>query len=327
MNEIQLEIPLTVNVKDFEVGVIVCRMQVPHLHRAQKKLIDTVCDNHSKVVIFLGVSRITKTEKNPLDFNTRRLMIQEFYPDVIIMPLRDQREDNLWSAILDEQLCLAYDNANGYLLYGSRDSFIPHYKGRHKTVELISNHEELSGTELRAIAAKEPLKTEEARIGAINQAFGRRPVTYPTVDVVAYNDKGQILLARKPNEVKYRFVGGFVDGTDKNLEEAASREFAEETSGSKITDLQYVCSAKIDDWRYDGERDGILSTLMIGRFVSGKAEASDDIADLKWVDFMDFIETYKETIMVEHHELFSNLIQYLAEKQELIQPKTETQQA
>ena len=78
MNEIQLEIPLTVNVKDFEVGVIVCRMQVPHLHRAQKKLIDTVCDNHSKVVIFLGVSRITKTEKNPLDFNTRRLMIQEF---------------------------------------------------------------------------------------------------------------------------------------------------------------------------------------------------------------------------------------------------------
>ena len=322
MSEIQLEIPPSVIVSNYEIGVIVCRMQVPYLHDAHKHLIDKVCENHSKVIIFLGVPRITKTEKNPLDFDTRRLMLQEYNSNVVILPLRDQREDSLWSIILDDQLSMAFDGQCNYLLYGSRDSFIPHYKGRHKTVELISNHEEMSGTELRKIAANEPLNSAEARKGAINQAYGRRAVTYPTVDVVAYNNKGQILLARKPNEVKFRFVGGFVDGTDVNLEHSAEREFYEETSGSEITNLQYVCSSKIEDWRYEGERDGIMTTLMAGKFVSGSAKPSDDIADLKWVDFDEFKETYTETIMPEHVVIFGNLIDFF-ETNQILKTKEE----
>lgn len=316
MSEIKLQIPPLVHPKDYQVGVIVCRMQVPYLHDAHKHLIDTVCGYHNKVVIFLGVPRVTQTEKNPLDFTTRKLMIQDEYPNITILPLRDQREDSLWSYILDDQLSMAYDGTPSFLLYGSRDSFIPYYKGKFQTVELISSHEELSGTELRNLTANQQLTTSEARKGAIYQAYGRRPITYPTVDVVAYNDKGELLLGKKPNESKWRFIGGFVDPTDANWEQAAQREFREETGGSaNISDLRYVASARINDWRYQGEKDSIMTTLFMGKWIFGRAEASDDIVDLSWISVDKLRKEYKDLIMAEHVELFGKLIEYIDKSQ------------
>jgi hypothetical protein len=38
------------------------------------------------------------------------------------------------------------------------------------------------------------------RAGAIYSVYGGRGTTFPTVDICAYNEKGEILMARKPNE-------------------------------------------------------------------------------------------------------------------------------
>lgn len=307
--KIELGFPLKVNPSDYEIGVIVARFQTPTLHKMHTDLIDTVCNNHNKVIIFLGISRVQQTEKNPLDFTTRKLMIQEKYPEITVLPLTDQRSNARWSHILDNEIPVPYGNRKA-LLYGGRDSFIPYYEGKYDTVELVGKKPDMSGTAVREATAKDLIRTEDGRKGVIYANYGRYAITYPTVDVVAYKDN-QILLGKKPGETKYRFVGGFVDATDANWEEAAKREFKEETGG-EIGDLSYIASARIDDWRYSGEKDGIMTTLFIGELQSDNFAAADDIEDCKLFnmeEMMDY-EVYSKLIMEEHVPLFGKLVEY-----------------
>ncbi len=293
---------------DYEIGVIIARFQVHQLHEAHKGLIQHVLNNHKKVIIFLGVSVIPNTRTNPLDFATRKAMIQAEYPQVVILPQRDQRSNKKWSENLDEQIRIPFGTANA-LLYGGRDSFIPHYEGKHKTTELITDTF-LSGTEIRKQVSKEILESSDFRAGIIHATYAQWPVTYPTVDVVAYNEKGQILLGRKPNEPKYRFIGGFVDRTDTSWEHAARREFAEETGNCAIEGLEYVASAPINDWRYNKTQSGIMTTLFLGKFAYGSITPSDDISELKWVSIEDFLDnaSIDANIMPEHVELMIKLV-------------------
>ncbi len=301
-----LEIKPSVDPALYLIGVVVARFQVNELHESHIELISKVCENHKKVIVFLGIPVIENTRKNPLDYASREAMIRELYPSVIILPLKNMREDPDWSRSIDSMITMPFGDLSA-LLYGSRDSFIPSYKGKHKTVELTTDTF-YSGTAVRAKVSKEILASKDFRSGVIHANFARRPVTYPTVDIVAINDEGQILLCKKPNETLLRFIGGFVDRSDKSYEHAAKREFSEETGGCEIDELKYVTSAQINDWRYEGEQDGIMTTLFIGKFIYGKIEASDDIETLNWV-YPDKVNS--ASIMPEHRELFIKLKEYL----------------
>lgn len=302
-----LQIKTEINSSEYEIGVIVCRMQVHKLHEGHIKLINHVCDNHKKVILFLGVAVVGNTKSNPLDFASRRAMIQQQYPHIVILPQKDQRSDENWSRELDNQIRTPFGETTA-LLYGSRDSFLPHYKGKHDVVELITDVY-YSGTEVRRQVSREILESEDFRAGVIHANYAQRAVTYPTVDVVAYNEKGQILLGKKPNENLYRFIGGFVDRTDVNWEQSAMREFHEETGGCEIGDLRYVASGAIKDWRYNKTESGIMTTLFIGKFMWGAIQPSDDIASLHWLD--PFEIDIENEVMEEHRELFVKLITYL----------------
>ncbi len=308
------------NPDEFEIGVIVCRMQVHVLHEGHIKLIDMVCSNHKKVIIFLGIPQVGGTKSNPLDFASRKSMIQEKYPDIIILPHKDQRSDQRWSDNLDAEIRIPYGSKVTALLYGSRDSFIPHYKGKFPTMELVTDVF-YSGTEVRKQVSKEILNSADFRAGVIHATYAQWAVTYPTVDVVAYNEKGQILLGKKPNENLYRFIGGFVDRNDVNWETAAKREFSEETGGCEIDDLRYVASGQIDDWRYNRTEHGIMTTLFLGKFIFGRIEPSDDISSLHWVHPKDVnVET---EVMYEHRELFKKLLVFLERNKLTVEFKTE----
>lgn len=292
--------------KDIPVGVVVARFQVHKLHDGHRKLLDNVFNNHKKVIIFLGIPFIQNTKNNPLDFASRKVMIQALYPSAIILPLKDNRSDKKWSQIIDNEIKVPFGDLEA-VLYGSRDSFIPHYKGVYPTTE-IETDVFYSGTEARKEVSREILISEDFRAGIIHATYAMRAVTYPTVDVIAYNDDNKYLFAKKPNESNYRFIGGFVDRTDKSLEESAIREFSEETGGCEISDLKYVCSCAIDDWRYKKTDSGILTTLFIGKFIYGRIEPSDDIESLHWLD----IKSITINDIVEEHKcLFTNLLNYL----------------
>ena len=294
-----------------EIGVIVARFQVHKLHEGHINLIDKVIENHKKVIIFLGVPVIGNTKANPLDYASREAMIKETYPNVIVLPLKDQRSNEKWSRELDNQIQVPFGerSALSAILYGSRDSFIPYYSGKYAVIELTTDVL-YSGTEVRKQVSKEILASKDFRAGVIHATYAARPVTYPTVDITVYNEKGQILMAKKPNENFYRFIGGFVDRTDVNWEQAAKREFLEETGGdAEIETPRYVASGAINDWRYSKSESGIMTTLFCSKYLWGAIQPSDDIASLHWI-FPSEINIDSD-IMIEHQALFSELLSYL----------------
>jgi bifunctional NMN adenylyltransferase/nudix hydrolase len=288
------------DIKKTEVGVIIGRFQLPSLHDGHINVLDTVTESHSNVVVFLGVPRIQNTKRNPLDFSTRRKLIQETYPDVIVMALPDNRSDEKWSENVDNVLSTLFPEQSA-ILYGSRDSFLPHYSGKHKTQELdqIGSH---NASEIRQDVANKVLDSDEFRAGVIYGISKQRPVTYPTVDIVVSNYDGQILLARKPAEDKFRFVGGFVDRTDDCYETAARRELYEETKLSGLKPV-YICSQQIKDWRYAREESGIMTTLFLFHEWDqmGRPEASDDIAEVKYFDLSELFTYTQEPSLGDGH--------------------------
>ena len=302
-----MEIPKIKDFSDYDIGVVVARLQVDELHSQHIKLLDTVCNNHKMVILFLGVSVIENTAKNPIGFAARKMMVQSRFPNIVILPLKDNRSDEVWSKNLDAQISIPFGERK-VLLYGSRNSFISSYQGRYDVVELTTDVF-VSGSNIRKELARTIGNSPQWRAGVIYANSNRRAVSYPTVDVVAYNEDGQILLGKKPNETKWRCVGGFVDPTDTNYEMSAIREFREETGG-EIADLKYVCSQRIDDWRYRSEPDGIMTTLFLGKYTMGRIAPDDDIAELKFFDISELCtnEQVENKIMMEHVELIKTLI-------------------
>lgn len=275
------------------VGVIIARLQTPHLHAGHVGLFEHVMDKHSNVIVFLGIAKIQNTNRNPLDFATRKAMVQDYYPNVIVLPMDDNRSDEKWSANIDASIRSIFPETQA-IIYGSRDSFIPHYHGGNHVEEYpaIGEH---NATGLRQDATKKVMGSSDFRAGVIYGTAKQRPVTYPTVDVVVANDNGQILLARKPAETLFRFVGGFVDRDDKDWETAARRELYEETKLSALK-MHYVCSQAVEDWRYTKEESGIMTTLFLAYDWDqmGKPEASDDIAEVRWFNLTDLFDVTTE---------------------------------
>ncbi len=258
------------------VGVVIGRFQVPELHPAHKEFIDEVSRRHEHLIIFVGVHPFPGTRTNPLDYPTRHHMLQQLYPNAIILPIRDVASDQVWSEALDNMVRGVFPFYQA-TVYGGRDSAIGHYTGKMKTCEMLGSLP-YQGTDVRAKVHRQLLTTAEARAGAIYLAGNTYPRVYPTVDVaVVLFEAGQwqLLLVRKPGEYGYRFPGGFVDQSDKDLEAAARREVLEET-GLEVGPMSYVGSCNVDDWRCTADK--IVTTLFTAKYISGTAGALDDLA-------------------------------------------------
>jgi len=278
-----------------DVGVLVGRFQVAELHEGHKCLIQDVLDDHEKVVIFLGLSPCRVTRNNPLDFESRKQMILAEFPDVIVLYIKDSPSDRAWSKNLDEQISDIVGPTSTVTLYGGRESFIDHYYGRHSTCE-IEQEIYVSGTQERKKVSVKTKGSDDFRAGVIWAAYNQYPKAIPTIDVAIWDsDKKRLLMAKKPNEPLYRFVGGFAQGQG-TYESEARREVSEEAH-VEISDPQYVGSHVIDDWRYRRELDNIVTILFESIHVFGKPIPDDDICELRWFD----VNKIKETDLVPAH--------------------------
>ena len=297
--------------KKYDIGVIIGRFQIHELHVAHKRLIEHVIERHDKVIVFLGVTEAINTRKNPLDFLSRKVMIEELYGHRIsaVIPLYDKRSDEVWVKQVDakvREIC----PIGSVVLYGSRDSFIPYYTpyGKFDTCEL-EPEEFVSATEVREDIKNKVLRSTEFRAGMVYAANSTFPLNYCTIDVAILNeDSTKVLLGRKAEEKEFRFIGGFSDITDSSFEHTAKREAAEET-GLEIGDIQYVASKNIDDWRYSGEGDrSIMTTFFKAKKLFGGEKPQDDIVELKWFN----ISSFNLNLLVEgHRSLFEELVKSL----------------
>ena len=284
--------------KATDVGVIVGRFQVNELHEAHVDLITSVLNKHDRVLVFLGNSTIRNTLNNPLDYRARRTMIADKFPAVEIHYINDNPSDSTWTKNLDKLIGEQLLPMQTVTLYGSRDSFLKCYTGKFNTCELEATTF-ISGTEVRRRVCNNYPPTADYRAGMIAATAYRFPTAFQTVDIAVVNDKGELLLARKPEEKKWRFIGGFSDPSSTSLEEDAKREVQEE-AGVEVGNITYLGSTLINDWRYRGEIDKIKTALFVAKYVFGKPEGADDVAEVKWVSINNLT---KNDIVETHHVL------------------------
>ncbi len=284
-----------------QLGVIVARFQVPSLHEGHLKLINDSAKNSHTLVIFLGHKVHQPGIKNPYSLTVRKEMLQQALAQenltctVIIDAIEDHPISNeLWSEELDSKID-AYkkkledetkDRIN-VLLFGSRDSFVKSYFGKHQST-IVEEEVKISGTEMRkkVLALTERDLTREHREGIMYGLKYVYPVGMSVVDVVIYKrEKGEMsfLLGRKAREDVYRTIGGFFDvEKDSSLEDSALRELREEVGDIIVGAPTYLMSVKIDDWRYRDNEHKIVSSLFIVEYISGSLTPQDDIKEVKW---------------------------------------------
>jgi bifunctional NMN adenylyltransferase/nudix hydrolase len=295
-----------------EIGVVVGRFQIPELHEGHIQVLDEVHSKHNKVIVFLGITPVLGTKRNPLDFDSRKKMLQESYPEAIVLPISDQPCDKEWSKNLDAKIREVCPTGK-VVLYGSRDCFMTHYFGVFPTVEL-EQKVYVSGSQIRNEAALKANGSIDFRRGVIYSAFNRYPTAFGTVDVAVINPKtNEVLMGRKDREANWRFPGGFVNPGESH-EEAALRELREETGGNVEVskDLGYVGSFAVDDWRYRSEADKITTVFYVTTYLFGPIAASDDLAEVAWMKIDKGIP-----VVSEHSPLLKKLVELNAKTKEV----------
>ena len=296
------------------------RFQTPYLHKGHLSLLEKCFKSAGeKVIIFVGVSGMNPTTKNPLSFEVIRDMLMEWYysniknvgPDVEIRPLKDVPfSHELWSENLNNELCNEDGGLHEVLLIGGRDSFLKHYEGIISSLELpLVGDSTDAATVLRAevtlpqVVSHGNIQSKRFREGIIYGSNRSYPNIYPVVDIVAFKEEDntfKFLIGRKHGEKQWRIPGGFVDVTDANLEEAAARELEEECGDLNYMYPVYLGSCMIDDRRYKGCRDQVFSTAFSINILSGTPMAGDDLAEVTWATAMEIVHLD----MINEHAYF-----------------------
>jgi bifunctional NMN adenylyltransferase/nudix hydrolase len=271
-----------------KVGVIVGRFQCDYLHDGHIQLIDKAIDENNLIIVFIGISPILGTKKHPLDYFTRHLMLENHFKEMefenyIIQGIKDIPSDEEWDYNLDTRIlsCIKFNDT--VHLYGGQDSFLKIYNGKFKENQTLIDDYNVHATEIRdQITSGAPRSSEEFRAGVIYGLGNTFSVVSSTVDI-ACTWNSHVLVGRKEGETLWRLPGGFVDATDKNLEDAVRREFLEETGLSIEGGLRYVGSTHVNDWRFQEPDKAIMTTLFTCPYSFGIAKASDDLVEVDWL--------------------------------------------
>lgn len=283
------------------VGVVVGRFQVPQLTEGHQALLDYAKANSDILIVFVGSVNKPPSHNNPLTFEQRREKIHE----PIVLPLPDRYSNSEWSRHLDGIIYGMLPHAE-VSLFGGRDSgALKYYCGTFKKVEFRAIKDFVNATSVREeIARMSPIYADARSVIWATQQ--QHPKVYPTVDIALFDEAGYLYLGRKKGQNGWRFPGGFVEPSDASFLDAAKRELREECGDIEVSAPMYLGSTKIDDWRYRGEKDKIITTFFYTRKLWGRITAGDDLSEIKGFNF----PGCKDDIVAEHIPLYEMLEGY-----------------
>ncbi len=287
------------------IGVVIAKFQVAKLHLGHIHLISHVRERHKDVLILIGYYPGVRNKRYQLKVDERIAMVEQTFlgQNFTVMQLRDNPISSvLWSEALDALIQEKFPGRKA-VLYGSRDSFIPYYSGIFPTAEVAPVYDD-SGTQWRA--ATEFPHSEDARRAIIWDQEHRPPFIYSTADLAIVDSKNRkvLLIGKKIHDGKLSFVGGHVDKTDATAEDTARREAEEEILDLRFGILVYVGSITIDDPRYKGTDDGVMTTFFVAEYIKGDPRPGDSDADsVQWVSYDDLLD-----ILVPWHQPLGKLL-------------------
>lgn len=300
------------------VGVIVGRFHVDELHAGHLALLDYVASTHKRMLIIIGVRPAESSDTNPLNFESRKVMLSQAYPKAIILPAMDMRSNDEWSKQIDRMIQTAYGFEVEARFHVGRDSFASSYTGKFSIEEHSFGLVHMDGTSIRYEIKTETLESAEARLGAIHAIMNLPHRFTMMVDMFMVRHDGngsyKILFGRKDGEIELRLPGGHVD-FGESFKQAASREMNEET-GMLLTDgaagWKIVSDFDVPDWRVrDTDRITYRTILVVGEYSSGRAVAGDDLAEVKWVArndlrLLDIVEEHRHLVQAAMEFLEKN---------------------
>jgi len=289
-----------IDTEDYTIGVVVARLQVDDIHEGHHYIIKQVSENHGKIIIFLGVPEFVGNLENPLDFNTRKLMVQKDYPNAVIMSLPDQETNTRWASELDRRIREVFPESQGdVLMYGSRDSFIPSYKiggGSFESTEL-KQLGTYTGTDIRKKISEVSIATRDFRYGCIYTAYNTPPRIMPAVYIVPQKN-GKVLLAKKFFDTKYRFIGAIVKENKNTLESIGKSILSDKIGLMETDEFKYLFSSNMNDWRVRSSRDSIMATVFETKLLYGHPQPYNGYEEVKEFEMKDL----KKEIMIDSHQ-------------------------
>lgn len=297
--------------KDDRVGVIVGRFQIDQLHQGHKALLQYVAERHDSMLVLVGVRPAEASDKNPLDYESRRVMIREEltnFPGAIISPIRDNRNDQSWSTVVDGLIQDIFGYDADVIFHVGRDSFSSRYSGQYEIEEHTFGCDGVEAFNIRQKIRNQKLPNADARLGAIHAIMKRSPITTTMVDMFfireGANGGYELLVGKKAGEDKWRLPGGHVD-PGESFEAAAAREMYEETgmvTSGGSADWKYIGNYEVPDWRVrDTDQIKYRTVLFTAEYFSGKAEAQSDLVEVKWLPLT--ADFNNEVIVPEHRRI------------------------
>ena len=178
-------------------GVVVGRFQTPELHEGHLSLLKRAANDNDHLLVFIGVSAIAGTKRNPLDYATRERMLtfskmryqrRENSPyefvGVSIEPIKDRETNEAWSEQLDKLIEDHTKFGDSVTLYGGEDSFLDCYCGKFKNQVRLNTMPRHHATLIREeVISSAPDSSPFFRRGAIYSIGNMRNTVSSTVDV------------------------------------------------------------------------------------------------------------------------------------------------
>lgn len=290
-------------------GVVIGRFQVDDLHEGHIALLDHVKRTHEQLLILVGVRPALPSDKHPLSFKQRELMLKTAYPKATIIPISDMRTSDVWSKNVDNNIRITTENKKA-VIYTGRDGFSDRYSGTYNVKKIDFGFDFVTATDARNVIPTAK-NSADFRAGVISTRLHAPSVTLMTVDMAVLNPEGdKVLMARKPNEYAWRFPGGMFDaGSDLSFEAAASRETYEETNIIVAHDeWKYLGNFPVQDWRSsDTDKQHWHTMFFMAQLPwMDTIRAKDDIVEVEWIRLTSPMAT-SNNLVQEHWDLWTYL--------------------